>query len=151
MYLCVVNNHTNMEIILPRGLRNHNPLNIRKSAATWKGMTQNQPDKSFVTFQSNEYGYRAAFKLIRTYQTKYKCNCIRKIIERWAPPCENHTANYIKEVSRMSGIGPDVIVYPSDEEAMVAIVHSMAIVENGLKYLDYIEEHEIREGYHLAF
>ena len=31
-----------------RGLRNNNPLNIRRSADQWQGMATTQTDKSFV-------------------------------------------------------------------------------------------------------
>lgn len=139
-----------MEIILPRGLRNHNPLNIRKGEK-WQGMSAVQTDRNFVVFDSNAYGYRAAFRLFKTYVKKYGCNTLRKIISRWAPPSENHTENYIKEVSRMSGIAQDAVIDLNDEEQMVAIVTAMAIVENGIKYLDFIKETEVREGYRLAF
>ena len=32
--------------MLPRGIRNHNPLNIRKSKDQWKGMTEVQTDRA---------------------------------------------------------------------------------------------------------
>lgn len=140
-----------MEIILPRGLRNHNPLNIRKTGDCWQGIAKVQSDKAFVVFETNQYGYRAAFRLFKTYKNKYGCNTLRKIITKWAPPAENDTEKYIKEVSRMSGIGPELLVDLRNEEQMVAIVTAMAIVENGIKYLDFIKENEVREGYHLAF
>lgn len=136
---------------LPRGLRNHNPLNIRHSSAKWQGKAKEQNDSAFVTFVSNAYGYRAAFKQIRTYQSRGQGRTIHEIISTWAPAFENHTQNYIKEVCKMSGIGEHVLVYWSDEETMVAIVHAMAIVENGIKWIDYIKEEEIRQGYNLAF
>ena len=35
--------------MLPRGIRNHNPLNIRKSKDQWKGMAEVQTDRAFVS------------------------------------------------------------------------------------------------------
>ena len=92
--------------MLARGLRNNNPLNIRRVAGTnWKGQRAKQTDRSFVQFESIEFGLRAAFVLLRTYSRKYKLNCIRDIITRWAPPSENDTERYIKNVCLWTGFG----------------------------------------------
>ena len=84
--------------ILPRGLRNCTPLNIRRSKDQWKGLLKEQNDKSFYQFKAMEWGYRAAFRLLRTYRVKYKRTSVRTIIERWAPPNENNTQVYIDRV-----------------------------------------------------
>lgn len=135
---------------LPRGLRNHNPLNIRKSADKWQGSAKVQADKSFVTFVSNAYGYRAAMKTIKTYMSRGRVTP-DQIIKQWAPPSENNTEGYIRNVCSMSGIGRNEKVSLRNEEQMVALIHAMAIVENGIKYLEFIKEEEIRQGFHLAF
>ena len=49
-----------------RGLRNNNPLNIRKNADNFKGEIKGK-DKSFKTFSSLPYGYRAGFVILGTY------------------------------------------------------------------------------------
>ena len=49
-----------------RGLRNNNPLNIRKSAEHFQGEIKGK-DKSFKTFSSLPYGYRAGFVILGTY------------------------------------------------------------------------------------
>ena len=83
----------------PRGIRNCNPLNIRRSAAKWKGLCAQQNDASFCQFESMEWGWRAAFWLLtRVYYHTYRLFTIRKIITKWAPPIENHTAAYIQRV-----------------------------------------------------
>ena len=93
--------------MLPRGIRNHNPLNIRRSKDQWKGMAEVQSDRAFVQFKSLEYGWRAAFYLLtRTYYHKYRLYTIRGIISRWAPSSENDTSAYIANVSRLTGIDP---------------------------------------------
>ncbi len=48
----------------PRGIRNCNPLNIRRSKDQWKGMAEAQSDRAFVQFKSLEWGWRAAFYLL---------------------------------------------------------------------------------------
>ena len=73
--------------MLPRGIRNCNPLNIRRTAKDqWKGLAERQQDAAFCQFKSLEYGWRAAFYLLtRTYYHKYRLYTIRTIIRRWAP------------------------------------------------------------------
>ena len=50
-----------------RGLRNNNPLNIRRTADRWQGAAATQTDKSFVQFSTMAYGYRAAWKILDNY------------------------------------------------------------------------------------
>ena len=49
-----------------RGIRNNNPLNIRRSADNWQGAREEQTDQSFVQFKSMAYGYRAAWKTLQS-------------------------------------------------------------------------------------
>ena len=123
----------------PRGIRNHNPLNIRRSKDQWQGMAKVQTDRAFVQFESLEWGWRAAFKLLtRTYYHNYRLYTIRGIISRWAPPKENNTEAYIQNVSRLSGIGPDEpIGIPSEKPSRwMAVGLAMAIQENGTESID---------------
>ena len=125
--------------MLPRGIRNNNPLNIRRSKDKWKGLSITQNDPSFCQFESLEWGWRAAFWLLtRTYYHKYRLFTIRAIISKWAPPCENKTEAYIRNVCRLTGIGPDEpIGIPSDQPARwIALGRAMAIQENGTDSID---------------
>ena len=126
--------------MLPRGIRNNNPLNIRKSKDKWKGLSLTQNDPSFCQFETLEYGWRAAFYLLtRTYYHKYRLYTIRSIISKWAPPCENNSKAYVENVSRLTGIDPDEpIGIPSERPARwIALGMAMAIQENGFESLDY--------------
>ncbi len=126
--------------MLPRGIRNNNPLNIRKSKDKWKGLRAVQADAQFCQFESLEYGWRAAFYLLtRTYYHKYRLYTIRAIISKWAPPCENNSKAYVENVSRLTGIDPDEpIGIPSERPARwIALGMAMAIQENGFESLDY--------------
>lgn len=125
---------------LPRGIRNNNPLNIRRSKDKWKGMRAVQSDAQFCQFESLEWGWRAAFWLLtRTYYHKYRLFTIRAIVTKWAPAIENNTKAYIANVSRLTGIDPDEpIGIPSDQPARwIALGTAMAIQENGIESLDY--------------
>ena len=120
---------------IPRGSRNNNPLNIRRSKDKWKGMRAVQSDAQFCQFESLEWGWRAAFWLLtRTYYHKYRLFTIRAIVTKWAPAIENNTKAYIANVSRLTGIGPDEpIGIPSERPARWMMVGvAMAIQENGL-------------------
>ena len=126
--------------MLPRGIRNNNPLNIRRSKDKWKGLRAVQADAQFCQFESLEYGWRAAFYLLtRTYYHKYRLYTIRAIISKWAPPCENNSKAYVENVSRLTGIDPDEpIGIPSERPARwIALGMAMAIQENGFESLDY--------------
>lgn len=113
-------------------MRNNNLLNIRISTDKFQGEVQPSQDKDFKQFETAAYGYRAAFRVIRTYINNYKCDTIRKIISRWAPPKDrNHTENYIKVVSERSGIPENDRVYADSREMMIRIVEAMSYVENG--------------------
>lgn len=119
---------------VPRGLRNNNPLNIRKGSV-WVGMKHEQKDDSFVQFVSMEYGIRAAFVLLRTYIVNRKLNTIRLIISRWAPSSENDTEAYIANVVKWSGIPDNYILSIYDREIMINLFQAMCRMENG-RYLD---------------
>jgi len=127
-------------MMLPRGIRNNNPLNIRRSKDQWKGLAKTQNDRLFCQFETLEYGWRAAFCLLtRTYYHKYRLYTIRDIISRWAPSTENDTRAYIDNVSRLTGIDPDRPLSPPSEKPSVWIMVAvaMAIQENGISSVDY--------------
>ena len=125
----------------PRGIRNCNPLNIRRTAKDqWKGLRDQQQDSAFCQFKSLEYGWRAAFYLLtRTYYHKYRLYTIRTIIRRWAPSSENNTEAYIANVACLTGIGPDEpLGIPLEQPARwMMLGAAMAIQENGTSSLDY--------------
>lgn len=115
----------------PRGIRNNNPLNIRKGN-NWLGERPNQTDQAFEEFTSLEFGLRAGFIIIRNYMAKRTpLNTITKIISRWAPTNENNTAAYIKEVARRSGLTPDEPLKYAEKNKMCRIVQAMCWVECG--------------------
>ena len=119
---------------LPRGIRNNNPLNIRRSKDKWQGLRAQQTDTAFCQFETMAYGWRAAFVLLtRTYYHTYRLFTIRNIIRRWAPENENNTEAYIRNVSRLTGIDPnEPLGIPSDKPGRwIALGLAMAMQENG--------------------
>lgn len=119
-----------------RGIRNNNPLNIRKGN-TWRGERPVQTDKEFEEFESMEMGIRAAFKILRNYITGFggkspKFNTIETIVRRWAPPSENNTDAYIRAVADKVGIPAKQKVSWLNRRYMVDICHAMAEHECGV-------------------
>ena len=125
----------------PRGIRNCNPLNIRRSKDQWKGLAEVQTDRAFCQFKTLEYGWRAAFVLLtRTYYHKYRLYTIRDIVSKWAPESDhNDTTAYIANVSELTGIDPDEpIGIPLEKPARWMMVGAaMAVQENGTNVFDY--------------
>lgn len=120
----------------PRGIRNNNPLNIRKGS-NWKGERPKQTDKAFEEFESMEYGIRAALKLIRNHISGFggkriPANTLKKLITVWAPPTENHTQSYIETVCKHTGLLPSQVLHVGDRKNIVAICRAMAFVECGV-------------------
>ena len=111
-----------------RGVRNNNPLNIRRGNK-WKGLAAVQTDKAFDVFISMPWGIRAAFVILRNYIKKYGCNTVPKIIARWAPSSENDTQAYIKRVLLKTGFKADTIIKPTYDD-LSKMIWAMAWVES---------------------
>ena len=140
----------NYELKQPRGLRNNNPLNIRRSGDKWQGLQDLQEDREFCQFSEMKYGWRAAFRLLcHTYYGKYKLRTIRDIIFRWAPPKENNTTAYIRHVSDYTGIWPDKVLDDPKTHPVqwLMIGFAMAVMENGTANINSIP---MLKGFSLA-
>ena len=116
---------------MSRGIRNCNPGNIRRSRVRYRGEKHPSQDPDFKQFESMAMGYRAMFILLDTYRVRYGLRSIRQMIERYAPPTENHTALYIDTVCDMTGIRPDERIDTRSRRVMVPIVAAMSRIENG--------------------
>ena len=104
-----------------RGIRNHNPGNIRLGTK-WEGLADKQTDPSFCVFKSNTYGCRALLKLLRTYVTKN--------ISRWAPSHENNTSAYILYVANKVNKGTTEPL-SFNKALYIKIAKAIAYQENG--------------------
>ena len=126
----------NLENKVPRGIRNCNPLNIRKGAK-WKGLRAVQTDPSFCQFKSMLWGIRAALKLMLNHVTGFggsrpKCDTVAKLVAVWAPATENDTKAYIANVCQWADCSPEGYIDLRDEELIIRIARAMARVECGL-------------------
>ncbi|EOG2038192.1 structural protein [Pseudomonas aeruginosa] len=138
----------------PRGIRNFNPGNIRHAKGTrWQGMSANQNDSAFVQFTGPQWGIRAIARTLITYQDKHALRTIRQIISRWAPPSENNTESYIRQVAARVGVAPDARIDVYDYRTMRTLVEAIVRHENGpgpLPEGSWYGKGLINEGLHLA-
>lgn len=117
----------------PRGIRNNNPLNI-ELGDPWQGLAAQQTDGRFAQFQAPEYGFRAAAKVLNTYQNKHGLTTPRQMISRWAPAGENNVEAYVNSVAKRSGLDPDTPVNLSRDG--FRLIEAMALHENGVQPFD---------------
>ncbi len=126
----------------PRGIRNNNPLNIRRGKSAWMGLAERQTDSEFCVFKEAKWGWRAAFKLLcDTYYTKWALRTVKSIISTWAPPSDgNHTNLYVAQVATAIGYSATQELPPPHQNPSLwrRLGWAMAKVENGtLKNLRY--------------
>lgn len=115
-----------------RGLRNNNPLNIRRNNTKWQGLAPRQTDRSFFVFLAPEWGYRAAIRTLQNYERIHGLKTVRQWINRWAPPSENNTEGYIAFVCERAGVTPETMPNVLDKAVMCNIVAAMSYMENGV-------------------
>lgn len=118
----------------PRGIRNHNPGNIRhgdkwQGAAKIKNERDRDPD--FVQFESPAWGIRALARVLIAYQDKHDLRTVRGIIGRWAPPNENDTGAYVRSVAAKMGVSPDDEIDVYQYATMRPLVEAIIRHENG--------------------
>ena len=133
-----------------RGIRNNNPLNIRRGASNWVGLKEKQTDKEFCQFVSMSYGFRAAFRLVFNYIRFSGLKTVREIINRWAPTEENPTKEYLYFVCGKGGFKPDYEIFDKDDiprSCLMNLVWYMAVFESGKGIFKYTIEFEM--GYNL--
>jgi hypothetical protein len=89
-----------------------------------------------------EWGLRAAFCILRTYAVVHGAVCTRDIIGRWAPPTENDTERYIRNVCLWTGLSDTQRLTEHD---WPALVRAMARQECGM----LLTEEIINKGFEL--
>lgn len=119
--------------VLPRGIRNHNPLNIRLNPANrWQGRIEpgRNTDGAFEQFSDPVWGLRAGAVLIIAHYDRRGADTIRKLVRIWAPPNENDTEAYAAFVARESGFGVDAPLDFHRAEHLRPVLVAMIRMEN---------------------
>ena len=144
---------------MTRGIRNNNPLNIRRGTSRWVGRRETVTDKEFEEFTTMAFGYRAAWKLMETYRLRLrqegKSYTLENIIRRWAPPEDgNDTRTYLHTVIRLLDYkvgGKQPLPSPRSKEGhavFARILAAMTCVECGIRP-DEVDKGSIEQGWNL--
>lgn len=118
--------------MIPRGLRNNNPGNIRITKDKWKGLRPVQEDKEFFQFSDMKWGYRALIRTLQNYRRRHGCQTIADFIRRWAPSTENNTSGYISRVCKEMQVPTTYVPDVEDKTTMCAFAAAISQVENGV-------------------
>jgi hypothetical protein len=122
-----------IEIVPPRGERNHNPCNLRYNRATpWQGL-DNPPldDHGLCRFVDDLHGLRAGAKDIHNKFARDGLKTVRAIVDKYAPPNENDTAAYIAFVAERMGVDPDAQLALDGPDQLFAFVKAVVQEEEG--------------------
>ena len=115
--------------MLTRGMRNNNPLNIRRTSDPFIGLRPEQLDPEFFQFVDPVYGYRAAARILRNYRNRYGLDTLEKIIARWSPPTENKTKEITERIAQRMRLSAKA---PFDlEPRLPELMSLMTLEENG--------------------
>ncbi|HEY1035018.1 MAG TPA: hypothetical protein VGE09_08555 [Pseudoxanthomonas sp.] len=83
---------------------NNNLGNLRTSNANWQG--KGAPHNGFETFNTPQDGANAMFQNLGAYVKANPGMTVAQAIQKWAPPNENDTNLYIRQVMESTGINP---------------------------------------------
>lgn len=96
-----VNATIDKEVVLPIGLANNNPGNVKNKG--WQG--QIGSDKfGHAIFSNYEYGLRAIAITLKNYQRKHGLKTLRAMMKRY---CESNQIEYAKFIGKRIGVGID--------------------------------------------
>ena len=139
----------NRGIATTRGVRNNNPMNLRKGVA-FQYQVENPSETAFMTFGKTWQGIRAGVLDITNDISKGK-NTLTSLISQFAPPSENNTVNYINNVASATGLKPDEIIDRKNFALMCKLVSAIISIENGANALKFVTAQDINEGVKSAF
>mgnify|MGYP001601933974 CR=1 FL=1 len=124
--------------MIPLGIRNNNPGNIRKSSQKWLGKIPQEEPFEFEKFHTMAHGIRALAKVLLTYYNKHNLRTIEEIISRYAPSSDkNNTKSYIKYVHEETNSCPYTnVIFEEDMELnevdnLASLVRIIINYENG--------------------
>lgn len=117
----------------PRGVRNNNPGNEKRTNSNWNGKIPfaYSSDPVFEQFSSYGDGVRVMIYELKNNYIDAGFNTIDKIIKRYAPPSSNPGyLNYIAYVSQRTGLSANQTL-SSDKNTLKKLVQAMTRLENG--------------------
>ena len=120
-----------------RPWRNANPGDLRTlpHGQMWNGQSGTDYARGgpFAIFAKRALGWRALAVCLLTYFEHHGLNTIDGIIDRYAPPEENNTADYKALVSSQLGIKVDEPTDLRRQPVLLAFVSAIAIAEGSAR------------------
>jgi hypothetical protein len=114
-----------------RGERSNNPMNLRDFGIGWQGLDDPPHDaQGYCRFHSAAMGIRAGARDLHTIWAAGR-QTVAAIIGHYAPPSENDTAAYIRDVAAKLAVAPDDSVDLGDAARLQAFVTAIICHENG--------------------
>lgn len=123
-----------------RNFRNNNLGNLvyaNQEGASLEA-ANSKGEQRFAKFNTPEEGIRGLANQVSSYYEGTskaagyeKLQTVSSIISKWAPPNENNTNQYIKNVCDYLGVSPNEKIDASDPEVMTRLVRAIATKEGG--------------------
>lgn len=122
----------------------------RKDRQDWTGEIDS-PHARWAKYDTPQHGLLAAAVAVRkiadgTLKPAGKPFTIRNYAYKYAPPEENDTEAYIRNISRYSGLDPDAELDRFDEEAMARLLKAKVRFESGVPHSEWFTDDEYREA-----
>lgn len=123
-----------------RNFRNNNigNLNFANQEGASLEAANAKGERRFARFNTPEEGIRALGNQVSSYYNgtskaagNQKLQTVSSIIAKWAPPTENDTNKYIKNVCEYLGVSPTEKIDVSNPEVMTRLVRAIATKEGG--------------------
>jgi hypothetical protein len=106
----------------------NNPYNLRDYNQGFVGATSDE--SGFLRFDDPLAGIRAADRVLNTYGRDRGINTLAAALDRFAPPSENPTGDYLSYVSERSGFGPNEEIDLTDPLVRERILTPMGSFES---------------------
>lgn len=126
---------------LPRGIRNNNPGNIKRSSTRWEGLAD--PDEMtdfqrretvFCVFREPLWGLRAMARILHNYQHLHRLTSVDAMIGRWAPPEDNNATDaYAEFVAERMGLNVGETFDFLESDIAGAMMQAMVRMENSIQ------------------
>jgi hypothetical protein len=129
---------------IAKPIRAKNPFSlIQVKPDKWRGLVKADA-KGFLYFDNVVNGVRAGFINIFNRYYLRGLNTVETIFPVYAPPFENDTEAYIRQVCKLTGFTPDQILSPDD---FFKLGKAIVKVEAGL---NWVTDSELSQGFELA-
>lgn len=111
---------------------NLNPGNLRQGNVKDKFIGTTGVDiLGFNKFENEKFGIRAVFRDINT-KISAGTNTPKDIISKYAPASDNNNQQaYLKTIKDMTGLGPNDVIQPGDEDKIRGLVSAITKQESG--------------------